>query len=376
MKNGITETKEFKAIISQSRAREIHELSQQRFWGNVIVYGEPGIGKTALLEAFAEKNPVGYLKTTFLRGYEVELDESLLTPFMISKLEFPKSTAFPELLVIDDFDQIISKRIRTKVSMILEASRAWGYRVILSARKQINEEVFESNAHVMRLKGLNEQYVRKVFDLFSKQSNKHPDLIMTIRDMLSEHEGNPALIVSHLIMLVTPDDFLYRNPLIIEELQRPAIIQQNIPPLITDLRIVNQRILDRIGRRPEAIKDLSPRQFEELVAELFLEKGYQVELTQQTRDGGKDLIIMNRSDIGNFMVYAECKHYRSDRPVGVDVVTQLFGRINFDRATAGMVVTSSYFSADARDLQSKIEHKMSLIDFVKLSSMIETYARG
>ena len=198
---------------------------------------------------------------------------------------------------------------------------------------------------------------------------------MTVRDMLAEHQGNPAMIISHLLMLVTPDDFLYRNPLIIEELERPAIILEHTPPLITDLRLVNQRILDRIGRRPEAVRELSPRQFEELVAELFMEKGYHVELTQQTRDGGKDLIIMNRSDIGNFMVYAECKHYRPDRPVGVDVVTQLLGRINFDRATAGMVVTSSYFSPDARDFQSQIEHQMSLIDFAKLSSMIETSSK-
>jgi HJR/Mrr/RecB family endonuclease len=371
MRIAITNTEDFRELIRDSRSREIHELSQQRFYGHVIVYGAAGIGKTALLEAFKEMNPVGYLSITFLRGHEIELNESLLGPFLLSRLRRPNINVFPELLIIDDFDHILSKSILEKVATLLQEGRKWGFRVILSARKQTNEKVFEANAHVMRLKGLNEVDVRRLADFFGGRSDKHPGLIMTVRDMLDEHEGNPAMIISHLMMLVTPDDFLYRNPLIIEELERPKIILNQAPSLITDLRLVNQRILDRIGRRPDAVRDLSPRQFEELVAELFSEKGYQVELTQQTKDGGKDLIIVHRSDIGNFMVYAECKHYRPDRPVGVDVVTQLFGRINFDKATAGMVVTSSFFSPDAKDFQSQIEHQMSLIDFVRLSSWIE-----
>lgn len=371
MNTDLINSEEFKELIRRSRSRELHELSQQHFYGHVVMYGEQGIGKTALLETFKEINPAAYLSITLLRGYEIENDDSLLAPWLLSRLRRPSMNAFPELLIIDDFDQVLSKSIREKVASILKDGRKWGFRVILSARKQINEKVFENNAHVMRLRGLNENDVRRLADFFTERSDKHPDLIMTVRDMLSEYKGNPAVILSHLTMLVTPDDFLYRNPFIIEELEQPKLIIEQTPPLITDLRMVNQRILDRIGRRSEAMRDLTPRQFEELVAELFIEKGYDVELTQQTRDGGKDLIIMNRSDIGNFMVYAECKHYRPDRPVGVDIITQLLGRINFDRATAGMVVTSSYFSPDAKDFQSQIEHQMSLIDYVKLSSWIE-----
>jgi hypothetical protein len=369
MESIITESQEFKEFIRHSRSREIHELAQQRHWGHVIVYGNAGIGKTALLEAFKEENPVAYLSITFLRGHEVELDDSLLIPFLRSRLRRPNINAFPELLIIDDFDHIRSKSIREKVAKMLKEGRYWGFQVILSARNQIQEKVFESNAHVMRLKGLKDWDVHRLAEFFGDRSDKHPDLIMTERDMLGEYNGNPALILSHLRMLVTPDDFIYRNPLI-DELHHPKIILPHAQPLINDLRLVNRRILDRIGRSPAAVPHLSPRQFEELVAELFIEKGYKVELTQQSRDGGKDLIIMDRSDIGNFMIYAECKHYRADRPVGVDVVSQLLGRINFDRATAGMVVTSSYFSPDASNFQSQIEHQMTLVDFVKLSSWI------
>ncbi|MBS7565312.1 restriction endonuclease [Mucilaginibacter sp. Bleaf8] len=368
----IINSTEFKELIKISRSRELHELSQQRFYGHVIVYGDPGIGKTALLEAFKETNPVGYLSITMLRGYEIEGDESLLSPWLLSQLRRPNINAFPELLIIDDFDQILSKSIREKVATLLKEGRKWGFRVILSARKQINEKVFEANAHRLRLRGLNETDVRRLADFFGERSDKHPDLIMTVRDMLSEHQGNPALIISHLMMLVTPDEFAYRNPQIIEELERPKLTVEETPQIITDLRFVNRRILDHIGRRATEVYNLTPRQFEELVAELFDERGYKVQITQQTRDGGKELIILDHREVGNFMIYAECKRYAPDRPVGVSVVSDLIGRMNADRATAGMVVTSSYFSPDAQVFQSKFEHQMSLIDFVKLSTMIET----
>jgi HJR/Mrr/RecB family endonuclease len=369
----ITDTEAFKELIRSTRAREMHELSQQRFYGHVIVYGEQGIGKTALLEAFKDKNPVAYLSITMLRGHEVERDESLLAPWLLSRLRRPNMNVFPELIIIDDFDQVLSKSTREKVATMLKEGRHWGFRVILSAKKQINEKVFESNAHVMHLRGLNEKAVDELVKLYGADYSKPPNRMHNLRGMIRAENGNPRDILMHLsYFLGDGQEFTYRNQVIIEELERPSLILADTPEIITDLRFVNKRLLDRIGRKPEAIHHLTPRQFEELVAELYEERGYHVQLTQQTRDGGKDLIIMNRSDIGNFMIYAECKHYAPNRPVGVSVVSDLVGRMSADRATAGMVITSSYFSPDAKVFQSKFEHQMSLIDFVKLSALMKT----
>jgi HJR/Mrr/RecB family endonuclease len=375
MISDIINSEELKEFVRRTRAREMHELSQQRYWGHVVLYGEAGIGKTALMEAFRDKNPMAYLGIIWLRGHEVELDESLLAPFLLSRLRRPNMNGFPELVIIDDFDQILSKSIREKVATMLKEGRHWGFRVILSAKKQINEKVFESNAHVVRLRGLNEKEINELVDMYAAYSSDPRDKIFNLRGMVRAGNGNPRDILTQLnYFLGDVPEFMYRNQVVIEELERPSIILAETPEIITDLRLVNQRLLDRIGRKPEAIRHLTPRQFEELVAELYEERGYQVQLTQQTRDGGKDLIIMNRSDIGNFMIYAECKHYAPNRPVGVSVVSDLVGRMNADRATAGMVITSSYFSPDAKVFQSKFEHQMSLIDFAKLSSMIETKA--
>ncbi len=39
------------------------------------------------------------------------------------------------------------------------------------------------------------------------------------------------------------------------------------------------------------------------MAELFKKMGYDVELTKETRDGGKDIYIAQKTDIGNRRYY-------------------------------------------------------------------------
>lgn len=148
------------------------------------------------------------------------------------------------------------------------------------------------------------------------------------------------------------------------------LILPEAPRIITDIRLVNQKILERINRDPYEMYNLSPRQFEIMCAELYEERGYKVILTQETRDGGKDLIILDDRDLGKFKVYGECKRYAPDNPVSVNVVKQLAGNIWADNVTAGVVMTSSYFSPDAKDFANKFKHQISLMDFSRLHQMM------
>ena len=116
---------------------------------------------------------------------------------------------------------------------------------------------------------------------------------------------------------------------------------------------------------------LTSRQFEEMVAELMTNRVYNVDLTKATIDGGKDLKIANHVDIGNFIYYLECKRYSPTKPVGVNLVRELAGTISVDRVTAGIMITSSYFSPDAIEFSEKIRHQMSLIDYVKLKEWLK-----
>lgn len=137
-----------------------------------------------------------------------------------------------------------------------------------------------------------------------------------------------------------------------------------------DINVITHSLLERVASNPEILYEITTRQFEELVCELFERKGYNVRLTRQTRDGGKDLIILNNSILGDLMIYAECKRYSQKHPVNVGLVRELYGTIEADKATAGIMVTTSYFSKDARKFQEKISGRMNFIDYSELIRQI------
>jgi len=143
------------------------------------------------------------------------------------------------------------------------------------------------------------------------------------------------------------------------------------PQIITDARIINRTLLDIVRNDLEYIHKMKSRQFEEFVAELFEKQGYNVKLTPQTRDGGKDLFILEDRTLGKFLYYLECKKLAPHRPVGVRMVRELYGTVMRDRATAGILVTSSYFSDPSKDFTEAISNQMSLIDYNKLCNIIK-----
>ena len=140
--------------------------------------------------------------------------------------------------------------------------------------------------------------------------------------------------------------------------------------LKNDINVITHSLVDKVALRPEILQEITPRQFEELVCELFERKGYNVQLTKQTRDGGKDLIVLNNSLLGDLVIYAECKKRSPVHPVNVGLVRQLYGTIEADRATAGIMITNSYFSKDARRFQQSIKTRMNLIDYSELMKQI------
>ncbi len=66
---------------------------------------------------------------------------------------------------------------------------------------------------------------------------------------------------------------------------------ENSSILLTD---VNDEIKKYLSKHPEKLHDLTSRKFEELVASILEDLGFDVTLTKQTRDGGTDIIASIR----------------------------------------------------------------------------------
>jgi Restriction endonuclease len=155
-------------------------------------------------------------------------------------------------------------------------------------------------------------------------------------DLVHFHERIDELIL--LVSSTAPDVLYIRNT--------ADII---VPKLIVT---VSDILIDRLRRSPKLLTELEPRQFEELIAELFLRQGFEVHLTAPTRDGGKDIIAFSQKMGIPMKFIIECKRYAMENRVGLALVQRLLGVKVATKANKAILATTSTFTRDARQFAS------------------------
>ncbi len=109
--------------------------------------------------------------------------------------------------------------------------------------------------------------------------------------------------------------------------------------------------IEDIDEQLDAIDKMTGREFEEFLAKLFKELGYQVRITKASGDYGADLIITK----WNIKTVVQAKRKQSS--VGIDAVQQVAAAIPHYQAHRGIVITNSKFTQNAKNLaaSNKIE---------------------
>ena len=132
----------------------------------------------------------------------------------------------------------------------------------------------------------------------------------------------------------------------LEEEEKTAIIKVNNLPF---------SVLSKILSSPAEIRNISPREFEEFIADLLNELGFKdVILTPQSRDGGKD-IIASHSIQGiqgiPLTFYFECKKYAQSNKIQLETMRSLLGTVAHDsqKVNKGILVTTSTFTKGCKD---------------------------
>ena len=117
------------------------------------------------------------------------------------------------------------------------------------------------------------------------------------------------------------------------------------------------------------------RNLEEIVAEIFAQFGYTVELTSRTRDGGRDVVAVRHSNIKEDKYLIECKHWQSR--VDISVVRELLGVGQVEPNSGLILVSTSGFTKDAVVLSQREEVKwtLALRDREAIEAWIREYAR-
>lgn len=143
-----------------------------------------------------------------------------------------------------------------------------------------------------------------------------------------------------------------------------------VPELIIPIQA---QLLALIQKDPALVFNITPRQFEEIIAELFDAKGFSIELTKQTRDGGRDIIAIHETMNTRLKLLIECKRWAPANKVSLSVVQRLYGVKTAEAASKAILVTTSSFSAPARQFASDHFWELDLKGYNDIMKWIREY---
>lgn len=142
-----------------------------------------------------------------------------------------------------------------------------------------------------------------------------------------------------------------------------------IQGLIDAEAIIRSRYLDCDNPR-ESLLSLRPDEFEYLIGALYEKMGYEVLVTQASRDGGIDIEARQNDPGGRGFVLIQCKRYKD--VIRVPAVRELMGVVARKQANKGVIVATCGFTAPAR--QEAAESTMiELLDFSSLNKLLNRY---
>jgi hypothetical protein len=137
---------------------------------------------------------------------------------------------------------------------------------------------------------------------------------------------------------------------------------------VADPRLAISELCTHLRTNFSDIYTISPRRFEELIAAVFKNLGWDVTLTKATRDGGVDMYLLQNSGMEKAIV--ECKRYRGK--VGIGIVDRLLGvQLASGHDNAFLVTTSEFTDPAVKRAASPTlaakGFKLSLVDAEQLT---------
>jgi restriction system protein len=132
----------------------------------------------------------------------------------------------------------------------------------------------------------------------------------------------------------------------------------------------------------QRIQGLSPKFLELVVLELLHAMGYgdsstDIEHLGGPGDEGVDGVI-NQDSLGLQRIYVQAKRYKSENTIGRPDIQKFVGALTGLGANGGVFITTSTFTADARDyaLKSQLSPRIVLIDGEELGKLMVRYGIG
>lgn len=338
----------------------------------VELVGQWGTGKTTLLRALQREHPPMFDGTI---EYFVGSESFPLADAVETLAECFRASGGRSLLIIDEAERMDKGDLLEGINRL--GTGPWNFSTIVATTSsleigrsvQLTPLDFEGMRRLLEVQ-LGQSLPPEALEKLWAASQGLPRLAMVLADQWRTG-GVPSFAA--LADLLSP----MTMPGLVDTRGRPLSAgSHEEKTIISDVRHVSESLLKLVGTDPNLVHALTPREFEELSAELFQRQGYKVTITPQTRDGGKDLYLAKADGFGSFLYIVECKRNAPDNPVDVGVVRSLYGVAQHERVTAAMTLTTSYFSKDAQDFAAKVQYQLALKDFFDLKLLLSPYRRA
>lgn len=142
---------------------------------------------------------------------------------------------------------------------------------------------------------------------------------------------------------------------------------------------INRTVINDVYQQ---LLSLEPATFERLIRQFIVHLGYGVNKMDEpaaklySADKGIDGIIWQDA-LGLDRVYLQAKRYAEDNKVGGKEVRSFSGALDQHRATKGIFITTSSFTADAQRVPREVVSKtLLLIDGLRLAELMVQYGVG
>lgn len=356
--------------VFSGRQQELDMLSRELLLPEakiVNITGPTGSGKSALARTFAHQH-----REAFPAGiYHIYVSRrESLQDTIANHVSYPSS---PYLLILDGLD---SRPLQQQHSELQALRNLRPSAKIIS----IGGSISESNKSYVTLE-LGNLSRAEFKELIEKRAGLYT--FDELNDDLFTALGGNALFANIYADLLESSDLTPRELLRrLNAFNYSGLIGVDGRPLtgggttekqiILDIRSASDDLLKKIHGNSKLLYELSPREFEEFVAEVLSRLGYQITLTPASKDGGKDIYAAKKDHLGSFLYIVECKKYSPDNRVGVGLIRQLNGVVQAERATAGILATTSFFTKEAKEFQTQVSHQMGLKDYVGIQEWLDT----
>lgn len=132
----------------------------------------------------------------------------------------------------------------------------------------------------------------------------------------------------------------------------------------------------------QRVRSGTPAFFEKVVVNLLIAMGYggtttdlDKALVGKTGDGGVDGVI-DQDPLGLDRIYVQAKRYADGNSVGSGAIRDIFGSLDRFKAAKGLFVTTSTFTASAKETADMLSKRIVLIDGKQLSKLMIRHEVG